>query len=461
MRTILSSSTPADPAEDIPLSLNQEFICLFDKADGKGPFGPRYHLVHGWRIRGGLDPDALRGALYDVVARHDALRTQMVRGNNGWLQVVHPPSAPKLATLDLSGVEPSRRESRTDELLNEVESGTIDADTLPHLRVVLARFDERDWLVVVMVHHLATDGWSMRLIIRDLAACYAMRRGCAVPELPAARPYREYAHWQRSTAAAAAGNGMRQYWRDKLSGAQIFTIPTDRRRSSNAEPQTAVHRFLIDADLGAEVSAFARATRNTPFMIFLAGFKLLAYRRSGATDITVPTFTPGRGDDSVGFQHMVGPCFNFLPLRTDIAGCRTFRELANRVRASCLEGYANDMPSLAIFQEAPELMLPAMADDRAPCVFQVFPFPFLLDGQMVGDLEYTEIRRRLTSQPIGSDVPDGSLWTLSPLSSGELAGSVQYRTNLYDEETVAEMAAEYSTVLRAALAAPGFPLDGI
>lgn len=457
----ISEATPAPGGlgDRQPVSFNQEFLCLFDQADGTGPFGPRYHIVHGWRVRGAIDVDTLRAALDDVVERHETLRTLIVRDGGSPTQRVLPPSPVELVIRDLPGVAPQARARRAEELLNEIESGTIDADELPHVRAVLARFADDDAVLVLIAHHTATDGWSIRVIIRDLTARYAARRGHGVADLPKKRSYAEYVDWQREAATGAAADTARAYWREKLRGAGLFVFPTDRPRSAGVEAVTAVYRFSIPADLTGPTVKLARSMRSSPFMVLLAALNILLHRKTGVTDIVVPTFTPGRGQGQ--FDDTVGSFFNFMPLRTDIAGCATFRDVAHRARATCLEAYSHDIPTIQIFGEAPELMAPAMVDDHAPVVFQAFPFPYVLDGEVVGDLEYTEMRRRLLSQPVASDIPDGGLWTFNFDPSGDVIGSLQYRSNLFDESTIIELVREFQRVLGVAVSTPDARVDSI
>jgi hypothetical protein len=435
--------------EPVPVSLNQEFLCLFDQGDGTGPFGPRYHIIHGWRLRGPVDTERLRAALADVVDRHETLRTEIVRGEGAPHQRILPAEAPELVLTDLSGA--ADRDRRAEEFLNEIEATTIEVGQVPHVRAVLGRFDDDDALLVLLAHHTATDGWSVRIVIRDLAECYAARTEGRAPELPEKRSYEEYARWQRGLESPEKA----AYWQEKLAGAEIFVLPTDTPRSAGLPPVTAVHRFHIPADVVRPALRLAKSSRTSPFMVLLAAAYTLFSRRTGRTDITVPTFTPGRGQ---GFDETVGSFFNFVPLRTDLTGLATFREILRATRDTCLDAYSNDIPTVRIFEQAPALMAPAMTDDHAPVVFQAFPFPYVLDGTVVGDVEYTELRRRLTSQPVGSDVPDGGLWTFNIDPSGDVVGSMQYRSNLYDEATIARLVDEYREVLRTAVAKPDTPL---
>jgi non-ribosomal peptide synthetase component F len=236
----------------------------------------------------------------------------------------------------------------------------------------------------------------------------------------------------------------------------VLSLPTDLPKSAGLSESTSVYRFLIDAELVGATLELARATRSTPFMVMLGAFSVLVHRLTGDTDIVVPTFTPGRGLDR--FQQTVGPFFNYLPLRTDIAGCTTFKQVIDRVRATCLEAYSYDIPFHQLLAEAPELMLPTLADERAACVFQVFPFPFLLDATKIGDVEYTEVRRRLRSQPIGSDVPNGALWTLNLDPAGDIVGGIQFNNNLFTETSTAAMVDAFRAALRDTVLSPATPL---
>ncbi|RKT19430.1 condensation domain-containing protein [Streptomyces sp. 1114.5] len=440
-----------------PLSFNQEFLCGFDRGDEEGPFGPRFHIVHGWRLRGKVDVETLQLALDDVVVRHEALRTAIVRGEGERHQEIHPAAPVRLELRELAGADSAARDRAVEELITEVESGTISARRLPLIQGTLLRFDEEDAVLALVVHHTAADGWSVRLIIRDLAVRYAERRGHRQPELPTALPYREFAAWQREFAADPALEGARAFWRKQLAGARILSVPTDRPKSTGLPESTAVHRFTVDAELTARAVEIAQALRSTPFMVLLGAFAVMVARDTGNPDVVVPTFSPGRGEDR--FHHTVGPFFNFLPLRTDLSGARDFAEVVTRIRTTSLEAYAHDIPFGQILAQAPELMLPTLEDGRAACVFQVFPFPFLLDAELIGDLEYTEVRRRLTSQPVGSDVPNGALWTLNLDPAGDVVAGIQYNSNLYDERSVAEQVDRFRAVLRELVGAPDAPLE--
>lgn len=438
--------------DQIPFSANQEFSAMFEEGEDDGQFGPRNHLVHGWRVLGRVDLGTLRAALGDLVVRHEMLRTVLVPGSRH--QTLLPPSVPELAVRDLP-TSAAHREQRAEELLIDLESRCFPIERQPHLQAVYARFDDADGLLVLQVHHALVDGWSMRVLIRDLADLYAARREGTPP--PAAPQYRDYIAAERELLESSSTGAAETYWRAKLDGARVFALPTDRPESTPAAKLSSIHRHLIPTDVVTEVSRLASTTRSTPFMVCLAALKVLFAQRSGSRDITVPTFTPGRED--ARFHDTVGTFFNFLPLRTDLTGASTFRDVLRRVRSTCIDAYVHDIPFTRVLEQAPELMDPAGDPQRALCVFQFFPFPYVLNGEQVGELSFAEIRRRLTSQPVSSDVPDGILWTLNLHPLGDVVGHLQFRRNRFDQRTAAALESDFQRVLHNGVTSPDASLD--
>jgi hypothetical protein len=456
-----TSPAPGGLANPIPLSLNQEFLCAFDKGDDEGAFSDRHTLVNGWRVRGPIDIGTLQGALEDVVARHEALRTEIVHADGPRYQQIHQAHQQvRLLVRDLSGVEPHAREVRAEELVNEVDAARYNVRELPLLRAVLGRFGDDDAVLVLSTHHTATDAWSMQVIARDVAACYAARTGHRPAAPPACQnpvcQYQEFAVWQQDSLGSAAVDTARGYWRDTLRDARILALPTDRPRPDGIPNTFAVHRFLIEAELTSATLRFANAVRSSPFMILLAAFNVLLQRRTGCSDVVVPTFTSGRYQER--FLDTVGPFFNFVPLRTDLATCATFREVAARTRTTCLEAYANDIPFGLVVQEAPDLIGPFADPGRTVVAFELLQSSTPMEGELIGGLEYSEIRRRLLSQPVAADIPDGALWAIDVLPSGDMVGSLKFNSNLFDESTMTALAAEYRQVLRDCVTAPDAPL---
>jgi condensation enzyme len=440
----------------VPLSLNQEFVCLFDFGSEDGPFGPHYHIVEAWRVSGQVDVPALQRALLDVVERHEALRTVIVRDGDDKYQEIHPASAPELSVRDLPAEPGKSREQQAEELIRELENGTISAEKPPFIKAVLAKFDDQDSVLALITHHIATDGWSVRVIIRDLVNLYAAQRGFEVPELPKAPQYREFAAWSKE-APEAQSAGALDYWRKNLSGALISALPTDFARSAGVPQTSGAYRFSIPADLATAASKLASASRSTTAIVLLAAYQVVIQRKLKSKDVIIATFTPGRGGRL--FQDTVGSFFNFMPLRTDLTGCATFRDVHDRTRRTCLDAYSHDIPSLHIFGLAPEMMGPAMSDNGSAAVFQVFPDPVMLADNTPGDLKLVEISREPRPQERTSSLPDGILWTLSTAPSGDMIGAITFKRNTFSDESIRAMAEEFSKVLHQVLPSPDAPLE--
>ncbi|APU15543.1 MULTISPECIES: condensation domain-containing protein [Actinoalloteichus] len=428
----------------IALSLQQEFLRAMDHGDGNGPFGPYYHIVGGWRLHGPLDLRILRGALNDVVARHEGLRTAIVLDETGVYQRVRPPAAPELVVRDLPA--DGDRERIAEQFACDIEAGPFGTDEYPSMRMVLGRFDRQDAVLVMVAHHTMVDGWSAQVVMRDLAEHYAARAQRRRPVLPPARQPREYTAWQRAEAERPATAAARAFWRTSLHGARMLTIPTDRPRPAEGDFRTGWHRFLLGEEFGRATATVAARTRSSSFMVLLAAYLMHLRDRTGQTDLVLPTFTPGR---SPGWtEDVVGSFYNFLPLRVDVEGCADLLAVVARVRSACLAAYVHEIPFVQLSEEAPELMSPLSEPDGAASVFQVVQSPFMMTDWQAGDLRFTAMRRRLLSASVGSQLPDGLLWSLEPRPGGLILGKIGYTTNLFDEESVVRMAEEFRVVLR-------------
>lgn len=431
----------------LPLSFNQELLCSFDAGDDSGVFGPGYHLEAALRLRGPVDPDTMREALEDVVARHEALRTVIVRDPQGAYQLAYPPGPVPLEVRRCPDVAPEERAERTDAFLAEAGASSMSATEVPLLRGSLMQFDDEDSVLVLMTHHVATDGWSMGVIVRDLTACYAARRSGGTPDLPPARAYRDFVALERERAASGKTAQAVKYWQDTLRGARMTLLRTDFPRSANLPEAAAVRRFVIEAEFVSAVAQAARWARCTPFVVLLAAHYQLLHRLTGDTDLVVPTISLGRGNGQQ-FKDTVGPFFNCLPLRVDISECHDGIGLLKQTRATCTGAYSHDIPPIQLFGAAPELMAPSMDEWLATSTFQSSPSPEVLEDTLIGDLEYTEVRRRTVEDGPSAQLPDGVLWTLNFDANGEVYGNVRYRTDRFSDQTISNLIEIYQENLR-------------
>jgi len=332
-----------------PLSANLEILCLFDKGDEQGALGPRHLMITGWRVTGPVSEDRLSAALDAVVTRHEMLRTTLARGGADQYQEVQPPSPADVEFLDLTADTGRSREEIAEDFINQVEGTTLSFSRLPHIRAVVGRFDLADAVLVLVAHHAASDGWTMNILVRDLAACYAAIEQGIPPKLPEPIQYRQFAAWQRQRLASPQADTSRQYWQQKLRDAQISAIPMDMVPPPGQVSAYANHRFLLDAGLAAGAADLARARRCSPFMVLFAAFQAVLAKLTGAFDVVAPTMTSGRGDPK--FADTVGAFFNLVPVRTDLTECDSFTALVDRARSACLEAYSRELPFGDIAQQ--------------------------------------------------------------------------------------------------------------
>ncbi|MFJ7219477.1 condensation domain-containing protein [Amycolatopsis sp. NPDC098790] len=425
----------------VPLSLQLDFLRMMDDGSEGGPFGPRYTLAAGWRVRGPIDLDALRAALDDVVERHEALRTRIVLDDGEPYQEICPPASPDLDVRDLTAGA-AGREVRTEEFINEVEESVSIGPTTPRLRAVLGRFDPEDAVLVFVAHHTIVDGWGLQVVFRDLVRCYTARGAGETPDLPPAPQYREYVAWQRRQAGTPATARARAFWREHLDGARVTPVPTDRPRTHDGYV-TGWHRFMLEDEFRTATLDLARETRSSPFMVLLAAFLVVLRERTGETDLVVPTLTAGR--PATWMLDVVGVFYNFTPLRTDIGGCTTFREVVARVRTACLKTYPNELTFPEVISEAPELMTAVAVPEAAPVAFQVIQHG--VEAEPAAGVRFEAVRRRVVSTPVGSQIPDGILAELDLHPEGGMFGKVAYTKHMFDESTVVGLMSDLRAVL--------------
>ncbi|MFF3775701.1 condensation domain-containing protein [Streptomyces sp. NPDC002232] len=450
----ITAAPPETSGRDqrIPLSYNQEFLRAFDKGETDGAFGHRHTLVCGWRVSGAVDLTALQLALDDVVARHEVLRTALLNDEEGGHQVIRAASPVTLEIRDLDADGEASRDVRAEDFLNEQDARPFNVRELPHLRAALGRFDATDAVLVLATHHTSTDAWSLQVIMRDLAAAYAARVEGRTAETAETVQYQEFARWQQDTAGSGRVDTARAYWRERLAGAEITGITSDRPREENLVSAYGVHRFVFDAELSSNVVEFAKATRSTPFMVMAAAYSALLRERTGATDIVFPTFSSGRYEER--FTDSVGPFFNFVPIHIDTTGCATLGDVLDQARTACVGAYQYEIPFARIAEDSPALLAPFADGFLAVVAFEVLQTAFPMEGSQVGGLEFAEIRDRHLSQKVSSAIPDGGLWAMDVLPSGELAGSLKFDHNRFDESTAVELVDRFRELLGSLVHAP-------
>jgi hypothetical protein len=446
-----TSYLPVEAIDRFPLSAPQQLWHSGDQGDHAGFFSQRFVMATALRIAGRVDLPILQAALDDVVARHEILRTVVVRDAEPPYQQVHPPGPVPLQVWELPAAIDRSRDVVAEQLLNEVALSPLSPRQLPLLRAELSRFDDTDSVLTLLTHRTACDEWSLQVILRDLASCYTARVAGRAPVLPELLQYREFAEVQRAEAAAPDVELARSYWQRQLRGAQVFAVPTDREVPAvHTEPYSALN-FILEADVIAPLTALARQVQTSTAAVLLATINVLAHQLVGTTDPAIDTLTTGRTDPR--FDNSVGPVMNFLVFRTDIAGSRSFRDLLERTRDGYHEARLFEIPIQQVERAVPELMEPNSDSRRTAFVLGIHQPPFP-DWQLNLADRAAEIRRRVLPAPVAAWIPHGVGWDMRLLASGELTNCIRFNLEDLDESTVAGWAGSYRRIVTAAAADP-------
>jgi len=422
----------------VPLAFPQHLLRFFDVLHPGQATGPAFVISSAYRLTGPIDEELLRLAVADLTSRHDALRATLHGGDGMPWQEIHDTCPGRFESIDLVGGDP-------DDLLDELDARAHPGDRPPLLWVYYARLAPADGVLALVAHHSAADAWSMELLVRDLADCYSARLEDSPAPVVAASTYADFAvddQARRDTPQAARAI---DYWSEQLADVDVTSLPSDRPRELKDDGIRAQLRFGIDLELAGRLATTARRARCSPFMIHLAAYLLTLRRLTGATDLTVPTLTSGRGrpelDGTVGFF------LNALLLRTDLSGDPSPAELLARVRTTCLNAYRNELPILRLLEEVPDAGL-LLADDS----FVLMPFQHIplrpRQARAFGPAAtFVSFERRPGDRPHGVAVPLDGLWTIDERPGGDLTGKISYAPAMFDAATLESHADTYRTAL--------------
>jgi pristinamycin I synthase 3 and 4 len=395
------------------------------------PASPFYNIPFAVRLAGELSVDALRGALAEIVRRHEVLRTTFRADGAGAWQVVHPaPASFALPVEDLRALPPEQAGAEVPRRMAAEAARPFDLRHDPMLRALLLRVRDDEHVLVLNLHHVAGDGWSIGVLFRELAALYGAFYGGA--DSPLADPpvqYADFAEWQREWLRDDVLDAQLAYWRARLEGAPaVLDLPTDRARPAVQSRRGAVRTFDVDPELTARLRALARGADATLFMVLLAAFDGLMGRLAGRDDVVVGSPVAGRVRAET--EALVGFFVNTLVLRTDLGGDPTFRQLVRRVRETTLEAYAHqDLP----FERLVEELHPERTLSHDP-LFQV---AFALQNVDMAPVDLPGLTLRLEDVDSGTSKFDLFLemWE----QDGGLRGHLEYATDLWDAATVDRM----------------------
>ncbi|MGW0177723.1 amino acid adenylation domain-containing protein, partial [Rhodococcus sp. NPDC003322] len=440
--------------ERIPLSVAQQRLWFLGQLD---PESSAYNIPAAVRLTGALDVEALRRAIGDVLERHEALRTVYPEFEGNGTQVILPVESVPVALEPVDVAD--------GDLLGAVAQlfGTaFDLTAEVPLRVALYRLEADEHVLALVVHHIGADGWSTRLLVRDLMVAYAARHTGGAPGWgPLPVQYADYTLWQREMLGSEDDETSpisRQlgYWTQTLDGVpEVLELPTDRPRPAVASNRGAVHEFEIERDLHAAVEALARDHRVTTFMVVHAATAVLLARLTGTGDIAVGSPVAGRGEQAL--DDVVGMFVNTLVLRTAVDGAQSFTDVLDSVRGVDLAAFANaDVP----FERLVEALNPTRSRSHSP-LFQVsLAFQNLggseleLDGLRVAAVESDVVPARFDLEFAFADRYDEG-------GAAGIGARLTYATDLFDAATAARFAAALQQILQQVTADPALPVGDL
>ena len=425
-----------------PMSFAQQRLWFIAQLDTDSPL---YNNSHALRLRGELNVSALERTLTEVVRRHEVLRTSYVVDEGGPVQVIHPAEPLTMPLIDLTALTEAKRQALMTELIFEEWQRPFDLARGPVLRAQLLKLGDTEHVVLFIMHHIASDGWSVGVLIREVAALYeafAAGRPSPLPELPI--QYADFAAWQREWLRGDALEAQLAYWRRALSGAPaVLELPLDRPRSSVPTHNAAYQSLGLTEELVVAVKELSRKNGVTLFMTLLAAFQLLLSRYTGQEDVVVGTAIANRTHSEL--EPLIGFFVNMLALRTDLSGDPTFLKLLARVREVCLGAYAHqDLP----FDKLVEELAPVRSLSHPPLI-QV---PFSLENVPLTSL-------RLPSLEVSQfgDLQETAKFDMSVVINevGEhVSGFIKYNTALFEAETMIRLSRHYDTLLQSIVEQP-------
>ncbi len=422
---VLPPVTASEPAEHVPLSFAQQRLWFLAQMEGASQ---AYHIFAGRRLKGYLDRSALRLALKGIVARHAALRTTFVAVEGEPRQRIVPIDGSQFLLAEDDLCDRTDIQEELDRLVAQEASAPFDLERGPLIRGRLVRLSEEEHALLITMHHIVSDGWSMGVLMKELSVLYGAFTGGEKDPLPAlAVQYPDYAVWQRQWIEGDILRRQAEYWEKTLTGAPtLLELPADHARPAEQKYAGGFVKLVLDEKLTNGIKELSQRRGATVYMTLLAGWAALLGRLSGQEDIVIGTPVANRGRMEI--EGLIGFFVNMLPLRLDVSGSPTARELLERAKTQTLAAQQNqDIP----FEQMVEIARPVRSLAHNPLFQALFDWQHAGEGKL--SLPGLELR------PLGSAPQSVARFdlTLSLREVGErIEGGLGYATALFERPTV-------------------------
>jgi amino acid adenylation domain-containing protein len=432
----------APEGEPVPLTSAQRRLWFIDQLT---PGDSAYNVYLAFDLKGDLNRAAFERALEELVRRHDILRTTYSAVGGQPVAVVSREPSFSLTFKDLSDMRAEEREAAAEAFISEEAVRGFDLERGPVLRAALARLSDEEHVLLLTQHHIATDGWSLSLLLSELSTLYAAYRSAGVPALPTPPvTYADYALWQRQRLEGGELTRQLAYWRERLAGAPaVLDLPSDRARPGAPTWRGGGVRWRVEADLMGRLRRLCRAEGVTPFMALMGAYAALLGRYAGVEELLVGVPVAGRGRPEL--ERVVGLLANTLVLRVELGGDPSFGELLGRVREWSLGALAH--------QEVPfERLVEELAPERGLAAHPLFQVAFAYHSEL---LDAPEVEGLSTSvRHIEHKSSKFDLTFSFKESDGGLSCFVEYSADLFEAATVERMIDHFRILLGAACEEP-------
>jgi amino acid adenylation domain-containing protein/FkbH-like protein len=419
---------------ELPLSYAQQRLWFVQQLD---PASAAYNIASAVRLHGRLCPHALQQSLGELARRHDILRTRLATCDGRPVPLIEQPQPQPLPLWDLSRLRPTDRQQQARALAAAEGARLFDLELGPVWRAALVGCGEREQELLLTLHHVAGDGWSMGVMVKEVTRLYSSNREGVESGLEDLEvQYVDYAAWQREWLSGEVLEEQLGYWRQQLAGLAGLDLPTDRPRTSADGRQATLQGLALSAGLCEKLSALSRREGVTPFMILLAGFQLLLSRYTGQTDIAIGTPISGRSRAET--EPLIGFFINTLVLRTDLSGNPSLRELLQRVRQTALDAYAHqDLP----FEKLVEELQPDRDLYRSPffeILFNYINAPAPAARSTDVTIERVDLTEAESKYPMTLYVRD---------DGGQIRLQMAYQQDLFSSERIVALLDQYRELL--------------
>ena len=430
--------------EDVPLTLSyaQQRLWFLEQF---APHNALYNIPITLRLEGTLNQTALEQSLQEIIQRHEALRTNFITVDGEPNQIIQTQNNWTLAVIDFQHLSTTKQEIAAQQLAQQQAIHSFDLANEPLVKGTLVVLNDREYLLLLCMHHIVSDGWSMDVLVQELASLYeAYTQGLPSPLNPLPLQYADFALWQRQWLQGEVLQSQLSYWENQLAGAPtLLSLPTDRPRPAAQSFEGATQGFECSKELTSQLTKLSQEQGVTLFMTLLAAFETLLYRYTGQAEMLVGTPIANRNRSEM--EGLIGFFVNTLVLRANLSGDPSFSELLSRVREVAMDAYVHqDLP----FEMLVEALQPERDLSHAP-LFQVM---FILQNTPLSQVEL----RGLTVTPVKvkSDTAPFDLTLAMENTADGLIGVWEYNTDLFEASTIERMMGHFVTLLAGIVANP-------